>query len=100
MVYKEFTDYVKKNGTKIDWTPGPGKEVYHINNVYVVLDKLAVVPEDLIVCVMAKGGKMIYISPAAVKGQKRLGVKAYPEKLSNQLILENLLKKWKETKHG
>ena len=98
MVYREFTDYVKKNGTKIDWTPGPGKEVYHINNAYVVLDKLAVVPEDLIVIVLAENNKTLYISPAAIKGQKRLGVKAYPEKLSNQLILENLLKKWKETK--
>jgi len=57
MVYREFTDYVKKNGEKIDWTPGPGKEVYHINNAYVVLDKLAVVPEDLIVIVLAENNK-------------------------------------------
>jgi len=98
MVYREFTDYVKKNGTKIDWTPGPGKEVYHINNVYVVLDKLATVPEDLIVIVLAENNKTLYISPAAIKGQKRLGAKTFPEKLSNPKILKVLLKKWKERK--
>ena len=98
MVYREFTDYVKKNGTKIDWTPGPGKEVYHINNVYVVLDKLATVPEDLIVIVLAENNKTLYISPAAIKGQKHLGAKTFPEELSNPKILKVLLEKWKERK--
>ena len=100
MVYKEFTDYVKKNGTKIDWTPGPGKEVYYIGHCYVVLDKLAAVPEDLVVCVLAKNNTMLYISPAVVRGQKRLGKKPFPEGLSNKKILEVLLKKWKEAKSG
>jgi len=95
MVYRELVNLVKKKGEKINWSPRPGTEVYFLNNHYIVLDKTATVNEDLIICVMRKQDtKMIYVSPAVIRGQKHLGRNRYPDELSNPQILKNLFEEW------
>lgn len=83
-VNRRFKRFVESNG-KLMFTLGE-KLVYSFKGFFIVLD------EDCVVCVVGSDGKMLYVSPTVIKGQKRLGLELYSENLSNQAILLNLLK--------
>jgi len=98
-IYKEFVDFVIKNGKFVGFQPGltSPKPVYRISRYTVMLDPSARTEDALVISVI-KNGEPVYVSRLAVKGQRLLGEDVFPEELSDWTILEELLEELKKFK--
>ena len=91
MVYRKFEEFVKKYGVQVDIVDG--KPVYSISGYLVAFDPMPARDEDIVVAVLKRGTptKVVYVSPATIRGQRFLGRSEFPEELSDPEILRKLL---------